>query len=181
MAIDLLIASARLFLRPITILDAEDLFRYRSNAHANRYQGWVPHTISEVHEFINQKISVQINIPDTWFQLGIVTKDTGNLIGDVGIHFLKSEPSQVELGVTLDLNFHGQGFATEALTGIISYLFSELNKRRILASIDPNNKSSIKLFESLGFRRQDLLVQSDVSRPEWPDDLVFAIERNEWR
>jgi RimJ/RimL family protein N-acetyltransferase len=181
MAIDLLIESARLFLRPITILDAEAIFRYRSNALANRYQGWIPQTISDVHEFINQKISVQINIPDTWFQWGIVTKDNNILIGDVGIHFMKSESSQVELGVTLDLKFQGQGFATEALTEIISYLFGKLNKHIILASIDPNNEASIKLFKRLGFRRQDLSVESDVVRPEWPDDLVFAIERKEWR
>jgi RimJ/RimL family protein N-acetyltransferase len=181
MTIELKVVSARLFLRPISSLDAESIFRYRSNAFANRYQGFVPETIRDVHEFINQKISPQINIPDTWFQLAITTKDTGNLIGDIGIHFLKSEPSQVELGVTLELDYQGQGFAKEALTGIISYLFGELNKRRILVSIDPNNESSIKLFERLGFRRQELQVENDVARKEWPDDLVFAIERNEWR
>ncbi len=180
MAFDLLIASTRLFLRPITLQVAEAIFRYRSNTLANRFQGWIPHTISDVHEFINQKISSRINIPDTWFQLGIVTKDNVNLIGDIGIHFLKSEPSGVELGVTLDSDFQGQGFATEALTGIIPYLFGELNKHRIIAFIDPNNESSIKLFERLGFRRQEFSVESDVALPEWPGDLVFVIERNVW-
>jgi RimJ/RimL family protein N-acetyltransferase len=180
MAFDVQISTDRLILRPIRIQDSERIFRYRSSAVANRYQGWIPLTISDVDEFINQKISAQINIPDTWFQLAILTKDTGNLIGDIGIHFLKSEPSWVELGVTLDLDFQGQGFATEALTGIISYLFDELNKRLILVCIDPKNVSSIKLFERLGFRRQVLSVENEVVRAEWPDDLVFAIDRDEW-
>jgi len=175
------ISHGRLVIRPLEIRDADDLYLYRSNASINCFQGWIPTCIEEVNDFILYRISPEINVPDTWFQLVILTKDTGKLIGDIGIHFLKSEPAQVELGVTLALDFQGQGFATEALSGIISYLFGELNKQRILASIDPNNESSIKLFERLGFRKLEFSVDSDVALPEWPDDLVFAIERDQWR
>jgi len=180
MASDLLITSVRLILRPIILQDAESIFRYRSKAMANRYQGWIPNTIKDVHEFINQKISSQINIPDTWFQLAIITKDSGNLIGDIGIHFLKSGPDQVELGYTLDKNYQGKGYASEAITQTINYLFGELTKVKILASVDPRNEKSIKLLERLGFRKQDQSKESIVDRSEWPDDLVFEIHRDEW-
>ncbi len=180
MASDVLITSVRLILRPITLQDAESIFRYRSNVVANRYQGWIPQSISNVDEFIRQKISDQINIPDTWFQLAILMKDNDELIGDIGIHFLKSEPSEIELGVTLDLNFQGHGFATEALTAIISYSFSELKKYRILVSIDPNNESSLRLFKRLAFSRQELSAESYLTRREWPEDIVFALQHDEW-
>ena len=180
MASDILIITDRLILRPIRLQDSEFIFKYRSDAVANQFQGWIPTTISDVHEFINQKISAQIDIPDTWFQLAIVMKDNDELIGDIGIHFLKTEPSEIELGVTLNLNFQGKGYATEALTSIISYSFSELKKNRILVSIDPNNESSLRLFKRLAFRRREISAESDLTRREWPEDIVFALQHDEW-
>jgi RimJ/RimL family protein N-acetyltransferase len=177
---DLLIQSDRLILQPIKAEDAEAIFGYRSNAIINQFQGWIPATIDDVHDFIRNKVSVVIDQPDTWFQLVIVKKDNGELIGDIGIHFLESESLQVEIGFTLNCEQHGKGFATEALTRILNFLFRKLNKHRVIASIDPRNEKSIKVVERLGMRKEAHFRKSLWINNEWVDDLIYAILKEEW-
>jgi RimJ/RimL family protein N-acetyltransferase len=55
-----------------------------------------------------------------------------------------------------------------------------LNKQSISASIDPQNEKSINLFERLGFQKQDQSKRILATRSEWPDDLVFTLNREEW-
>ena len=172
--------SSRLLLRPIHLADASAVFQYRSNHLANRYQGWIPETIADVDDFIVNRVSPEINEPGTWFQFVIIIQDTGELIGDIGVHFSAENNFQVELGITLNEVFQGNGYATEALREIISYLFNHLGKRRITASIDPRNLRSVHLFERLGFRREAHFRESLLINGEWVDDLVYAILRNEW-
>jgi len=174
------INSDRLFLRPIQMEDAESVFQYRSNAQVNQYQGWMPKTIDDIHEFITNKVSNEINLPGTWFQFVIIKKDDKELIGDIGVHFLASDASQVEMGCTLNQEYHGKGFAFEAVQSIINYLFDDLGKRRIIASIDSRNHPSIRLIQRLGFRKKGLIKENSELNSEWVDDLVYALLKDEW-
>jgi RimJ/RimL family protein N-acetyltransferase len=157
---DIFLETSRLVLKPICIADAPFVFAYRSEAIVNRYQGWIPSSLADVYEFIDSWVAKQINLPDSWFQLVINLKNSGELIGDVGIHFLKDKYSEVELGITLAEAHHGKGYASEALRVVINFLSDEHGKTRFCASIDPRNESSIKLFSRLGFKRETLIEES---------------------
>ncbi len=174
------IKTDRLLIRPIKIEDKELIFEYRSDSITNKYQGWIPNSINDVVEFI-KKSAPGVNIPDTWFQFVILQNETNTLIGDIGIHFLDMENKQAEIGCTLNKNFQGEGYATEALKGIIKYLFYDLQKHRIVTSIDPENISSIKLVERLGFRKEAHFVESLFLNGKWVDDIVYAILEKEWK
>lgn len=174
------LVTERLILRPIEKKDADAIFSYRSDSITNKYQGWIPRSLDDVHEFIN-KVAPEINILDTWFQFVIIRNDSNEIIGDVGIHFLNTDKKQVEIGCTLNKDYHGKGYATEALRQIIDYLFSKLNKHRIIASLDPGNTSSIKLVERLGFRKEAHFKESILINGEWVDDLVYAVLNKEWK
>lgn len=174
------IETDRLLLRPVRMEDADFIFQYRSNAEVNRYQGWIPTTIEDVHHFIANKVSPEINLPCKWFQFAIIKKQGNEVIGDIGVYFPATDLFQVEIGCTLNQKHHGRGYATEALKFTIDYLFSELGKRRIVASIDPRNLPSISLFERLGFRKEAHFKESLFINGEWVDDLVFALLKDEW-
>ena len=173
------IISERLTLRPIQIQDAKAVFEYRSNGRVNKYQGWIPQIVADVNDFIIYKVSPQIDLPGTWFQFVIVKNDTHELIGDIGVHFLPDDDSQVELGCTLNEVHQGKGYATEALREVIRYVFGPLGKRRIIASIDPRNLASVRLFERLGFSREAHFRESLFINGEWVDDLVYALLKHE--
>lgn len=173
------IETERLHLKPIERTDASALFDYRSDAVTNKFQGWIPKKIEDAYEYINKTTS-EFDVVDSWFQLVIIDKNSNQIIGDIGVHFLDADKKQVELGITVAKIQQREGFATEALKGIITYLFDTFNKRRITASIDPDNKNSIKLFERLGFRKEAHFKESLLINEVWKDDVIFAILKNEW-
>ncbi|WP_137904050.1 GNAT family N-acetyltransferase [Chryseobacterium sp. 2VB] len=171
--------TERLVLRDITIEDQQDIFDYRSNAEANRFQSWIPETLEEVENFILRNTK-EFNQPESWYQLLITDKETKTVIGDIGVHFTGDENAQVELGITLNTSFQGKGYASEALKGIISHLFDDLHKHRITASVDPDNTASILLMERIGLRKEGHFVKSLFWKNKWVDDVIYAVLREEW-
>ena len=174
------INTERLLLRSVRLDDAETIFNYRSDSVENQYQGWIPKKIDDVYNFVKNKVSSKIDLIDTWYQFVIIKKENNELIGDIGVHFIDLDKKQVEIGCTLDKNYQGKGYATEALRQTIDYLFSNFNKHRIITSIDPRNIKSIGLVERLGFRKEAHFKESIHINGEWVDDLVYAILKDEW-
>ena len=172
----------RLFLRPVNIEDKTSIYKYRSDPETNKYLSSAILTMEDLDDFF-RKISSEINVRGTWFQFVIIEQKSNLLIGDIGVHFLESDPenSQVEIGYTLDRNFRGKGYATEALREIIDFLIHRLNKRRIIASIDPANIKSIQLIERLGFRKEAHFIESLFIHGKWVDDVIYAILAREWK
>ena len=175
----MILETKRLIIRPITIDDKNELFEYRSDRETNKYQGWIPTTLSDVETFIG-KISKKINEPESWFQFIIVEKETQNIIGDLGIHFFDNENKQAEIGCTLNKNFQNKGYATESIKRVIDFLFKDLKKHRIITSIDPGNINSIKLVERIGFRKEAHFVESLFINEKWVDDLIYAMIEKDW-
>jgi RimJ/RimL family protein N-acetyltransferase len=173
------LTTKRLIIRPITLSDKNEVFEYRCDKETNKYQGWIPETIDEMETFIG-KIAKQIDKPATWFQFVIIEKESQKIIGDLGIHFFDKENKQVEIGCTLNKNFQNKGYATEAVIRVIDYLFKELNKHRIITSIDPANKNSIRLVERIGFRKEAHFVESLLINGKWVDDVIYALIEKNW-
>lgn len=174
------ITSKRLLLRQVELDDAEAIFSYRSDSVTNKYQGWKPETIKDVHDFINYKVVSEINIAGTWCQLVIIKKEEMKIVGDVGIHFIDPNNEVVELGCTLSKSEQSKGLMTEALTEVIKYLFIHLKKLRIIACIDPGNISSINLFKRLGFKKEEYF-QGSFSNDEWSNTLLYSILKDDWK
>jgi RimJ/RimL family protein N-acetyltransferase len=175
----IILETVRLIIRPIAPGDTSEVFAYRSDREANRYQGWIPECTEDVEQFIS-KVSKQIDEPETWFQFVLIEKESENIIGDAGVHFFGKENRQVELGCTLSKDFQKKGYATEALRKLIDFVFNDLNKHRIIVSIDPANSHSIRLAERLGFRKEAHFRESLWINGQWVDDVIYAILKEEW-
>jgi len=174
-----MIETETLLLRPIAVTDNEQVFSYRSDRETNKYQGFVPKALSEVDQFIAKNPS-EFNQPESWFQLVIMEKSTGELVGDIGVHFIGDDGHQCELGCTLSKKHQGKGLATEAMKMTIDYLFNELNKHRIIGSVDPRNEGSLRLLERLNFRKEAHFKESYHVDGEWVDDVIYGILKREW-
>jgi len=171
------IKTNRVEIHPLTEMDAEDMFDYRSNEAVAKYQSFYPRTIEENNQFIIQ-YTQEFNIENTWFQCGVFLHN--QLIGDIGIHFLGPDNSQCEIGYTISHKHQRMGYGKESVTAVIDYLFKALNKRRVFASLNPENMASIALLESIGFRREGLFKKSVFNHGMWEDDLIYAILEEEW-
>jgi len=173
--------SKRLFLRIIDRGDESAIFAYRSIPAIYQYQLWKPSTIADVADLFINKCAKEPNIPNTWMQLAICTKDDLAIIGDCGIHFRENEPEQVEIGITIGTEHQGNGYGSEALKAVFTYIFNELGKHRIIASIDPANTAAIKLVEKVKMRKEAHFRKSLRLGDEWVDDVIYALLAEEWK
>lgn len=174
-----LIETERLAIRLAEPEDAESIFSYRSDFTENKYQGWFPDSVEEVRNYISH-MPETLDIAGICFQFAIFLTDEKRLIGDLGIIFTNHDNRQTEVGCTLHKDYKGQGYATEALSGMVRFLFGTLNKHRIVASVDPRNTASIRLMERLGFRKEAHFKESYYQRGEWVDDIIYAKLKTEW-
>lgn len=171
----------RLVLRRLVLADADALAAYRSLPEVARYQSWRPATSQEVRALIGQLDALAPLTPGQWFQIGISRRDSNALLGDCAIHASAQEPRQVELGITLAPAAQGQGFAREALGGLLEYLFTQTPTHRVYCSVDPRNLPCLKLLAGVGMRQEAHLRQSLWLHGEWVDDMIFAVLKSEWR
>lgn len=175
------IITVRLVLRKLNLADFEALFRYRTDPEVSRYQNWKPLTIEDARQFVETIASVEPDTPGSWFQLAITLRETGEVIGDCGLHFPAEETRQAEIGITLALAYQGKGYASEALAAVLDYLFISLGKHRVVASVDPGNLASVALLERLGMRKEAHFRESLWFKGAWADDVIYAILEREWR
>ena len=176
------IHTARLILRRVRLEDAEAMHAYRSLSEVTRFFPADHRTIEDTIAFVEPLVSVEPTTPGTWLGLAITLRETGLLIGDIGLRFPEKETYQVELGIGLDPAYHGQGFASEAMLALMKYAFEVLGKHRVFASIDPGNGASIALVERVGMRREAHFRSSIWWKDrEWVDDLIYAMLEDEWR
>jgi RimJ/RimL family protein N-acetyltransferase len=173
--------TERLRLRRLAPGDEAAVFGYRTDPEVSRYQLWVPGDVAEVRRFLDELAHLEPDTPGTWFQLGIVRRADGVLLGDCGMRFPLDDRAQAEIGITLAPAHQGHGYARETLRAVLDYLFVGLGKHRVFGSVDPRNAPSIALLDRLGFRRETHLRESVRVRGEWADDLVYAILAREWR
>lgn len=170
--------SSRLSLRAVIPSDAKGIYAYRSKPGIYRYQSYGPVTLAGIRRRVEISAGTVPDTPGSWYQLAITLKNTGTLIGDIGMHFIGDR--QAEMGYTLAPRYHGKGYATEAVLRVLDYLFGELRKHRVTASTDPRNERSIKLLERAGMRKEACFRKSFWTGKYWADDTVYAMLRSEW-
>jgi RimJ/RimL family protein N-acetyltransferase len=167
--------TPRLTLRRLRPSDVPELCRYRSLPKVARYQSWETFSLEDAERLVAAQADVVAETPGTWLQLAIVA---GGVIGDCGLHFLDGQ--QVELGITLDPEYQGRGYAAEALRAVLAYLFGTLGRHRATASTDAENCAAAALFERLGFRREGHFRKNVWFKGCWGDEFLFAMLREEW-
>lgn len=79
-------------------------------------------------------------------------KESGELIGRVGLAYHRIWPQDPEVGWLIDTPWQGQGLATEAGAACLRYGFGELGFGRIVSICTADNTASRRVMEKLGFR-----------------------------
>jgi len=172
--------TPRLLLRRLQEGDAAALCRYRSLPEVARYQGWESFTLEDAVRLIESQRHSEPGIQGTWFQLAIVEKVTGNMIGDCGLHCRQDAPRQMEIGITLDPSHQNQGYATEALGCLLDFVFGVLNMHRVSAITAVDNIAAAALFRRSGFRQEAHFIEHRWYKGYWDSEFVFGLLRREW-
>ena len=171
--------TERLVLWTVRDGDVPAIYAYRSRADVGKYQTRY-RRLADARRLIKRVREMELNTPNTWHQLAVIEKGGGGLIGDLGIHFTGKENRQAEIAYTITPGYQGKGYATEAVLCMMGFLFGKLRKHRLVATADPRNKSSIRLMERVGMRREAYFKKSFWTGKEWTDDVLYALLKEEW-
>lgn len=79
-------------------------------------------------------------------------KESGTLIGRVGLAYHRVWPADPEVGWLIDTRWQGKGLATEAGAACIEYAFGELGFERVVSICTAENTPSRRVMEKLAFR-----------------------------
>jgi RimJ/RimL family protein N-acetyltransferase len=90
-----------------------------------------------------------------WLVRAIVLRDEDRMIGHIGFHGppgvnARREPRAVEVGYTIFPEHRRQGYATEAVRGLLGWARSQ-GIDHFVASVGPKNEPSLALVRRLGF------------------------------
>lgn len=176
------IETERIRLRKFRESDADAFLKYRTNPRVVLYQGegWGDYQYEQAVEFAKEQSNSEPDVPDTWFQIAIELKNTGDMVGDCAIHTLAQGINQVEIGFTIDPEYQNKGYGHEAVKCLLKYIFETLNKHRVIAVTDVRNTNSIKLLEKIGMRREGHFIKNAWYRGEYVDEYLYAMLKEEW-
>ncbi|MCX0409593.1 GNAT family N-acetyltransferase [Clostridium perfringens] len=99
----------------------------------------------------------------------------------MGLYNIDFYSNNTEIGYTIEKNFWGKGVASECIKAIENFAFEILDMNRIIAMIDSNNISSIKLSEKLGFHKDGILREHyyNKSKDKYINIWVYSLIKSD--
>lgn len=102
------------------------------------------------------------------FFLGAFTRDPDNFAAQLYVGAANSHLPEFEVGFFADVEHEGHGYVSEAVTGVLRFLFDGLNAHRVRLECDDTNERSARVAERCGFVREGHIRENHL----WPDGSV---------
>lgn len=96
-------------------------------------------------------------------------------VGTVGIDVFQPQLSSAQLGYWIRSDLAGQGLMKEAAKAVVDFAFEDLGLHRLELHASPHNVASVKVAESLGFRREGLARENARSATGYYDCAIFGL------
>jgi len=158
-----LFETERLFIREFTRSDIEAVFAYSGDIDNCAFMEWAPESREGVASFIESRLAAQIVNPRKVYDMAACLKDTGELIGSIGL-YLNEALDQAEIGWLFNKAYWHMGYASEAARGFIRFGFLALELHRIYAKCDTENTPSFRLMERIGMRREAFFLKDRLAK-----------------
>lgn len=164
------IETKRLFLRDLTLLDVDSVFKHFSDSEVTQFLDIEPcKDLQEAEEII------QFHIADTGCRYGIFNKLNHELVGTCGFHcWMQGENSKAEIGFDLSTKYWGQGFMQETLVEVIRIVGFDIMKVNLIdATVEQENIRSQRLLQKMGFIKHEELVDNLIYYTLINKDSIF--------
>ena len=157
--------TERLLLRPARADDLEAMHTILSDARAMAYWSSPPHTdIDQSRKWLQSMIDIRL--PDGE---DFIVEHQGRLIGKAGLWRFP------EIGFIFHPDLWGRGFASEALSFVITRAFDAHGLPKVEADVDPRNGSSLRLLSRLGFRETGRKERTWLVGEQWCDSVYLEL------
>jgi len=173
------INGERVCLRWLEAKDVDSLFSIFSDPEVMQYWSSLPldnthaaeKLLADIHDGFQSR---------ALFQWGIARYTDDRVIGTCTLYHIDTDNRRAEIGYALGRDYWGQGYMREALTSLINFCFGDLRLHRLEADVDPENLSSIKMLERLGFQKEGYLRERWLVGGGVQDSLYYGLLASEW-
>ena len=173
--------TERLILREPSFDDAASLFELRSDPEVMKYVPREPaKNVEEVSDFISMINDWhQKKTAILWF---ICRKENPlGVLGTIGLWKFEFESYRAEVGFMLNRIQQNKGYMFESLHQVLQYGFDDVNLHSIEARVDPQNTSSIKVLDKVGFQREGQLTESLFNKGQFRDNIIYSLLKRTYR
>jgi RimJ/RimL family protein N-acetyltransferase len=174
------LVTARLVVREFVEDDWPALCAFESDPEAVRYQSYDPRTEEGCRTLIRQALADPTEAPRRVYDLAVVRRAAGDLIGRCGLKIMDAGLREAKLWYILHRAHWGRGYIPEAARALLDFGFAELGLDRVWADCDPANAASIRVLEKLGLRREAHFRENAWLKGAWVDSLIYAVLDREW-
>ena len=173
------IHTDRLTLRKPTYDDVQPLLELSQDDDVMLYYGMEPFTEEkQSRDEIEWFLKIWKEGTGTRWVMTLNGED--DLIGEIGFYEYKKKHRRAEIGYKLSRNHWMKGYMTEALVGMLDYMYGNLELNRVQALVDPRNEASLRLIEKQGFQMDGLLRSYEYERGAYVDLYMLSFLREEW-
>lgn len=144
-------STERLRMRKYRMDDAWILFKkFGCDPEMYEYSGWNPYATKDMSQNTVQQFIDNYKDPTFY---GWAIEYQGELVGTIGAYDYDSEKNQIEVGLSIERNSWGKGFATESLRGVLNYLSEHEGIEVITAWCAADNIGSMKAMQKAGMQQ----------------------------
>ena len=111
-----------------------------------------------------------------WFVRWMVEKTSREIVGSISFHGPPDEQGMMEIGLGVHPDFQRLGFATEALTGMWTWVVEQPGVELLRYTVAPDNFASVALVKKFGF----VCVGQQIDPEDGPED-IYELSANEFR
>ncbi|MGE4133782.1 MAG: GNAT family N-acetyltransferase [Bdellovibrionales bacterium] len=177
----LLLQSLRLNLRPYRAEDWAHVHEYGSDPEFSKFEAWGPNSEEDTKNFISDAV-LQWHLPIPFrFEFATCLRESGRLIGGVGIRREAPTSSVGNLGWAIHPEWQNQGFATEAARRLLEFGFHELGLTVVYATCDQRNLASARVMQKLKMREAGVLPGDRMQKGHLRNTIRFELTRDEFQ
>ena len=176
------IETERLILRRIRHDDAQAMFdNWTSDPEVTRFLSWPTHESVKVSQAIADMWENDYEKPDS-YQWAFTLKDGDDKpFGTIGVVHIYEGINAMEIGYCIGRNFWHQGYTSEALEGVIGWLFENIDGlERIEARHDARNPNSGRVMKHAGMQYEGTRRKGDLNNSGIHDCCGYAILREDY-
>jgi ribosomal-protein-alanine N-acetyltransferase len=130
-----------------------------------------PTNIADLQNFV-----IRANFSNNEILLGIFLRDSRRHIGNIKLGPICTRHQRADIGFIIGEQAEwGKGYATEAISAVCNYAFSDLRLSKVAAGCYASNKGSARALINSGFSQEGRLRDHVLLHEERDDVLLFGL------
>jgi ribosomal-protein-alanine N-acetyltransferase len=104
---------------------------------------------------------------NVWFIRWIVLRETSEVVGSISFHSPPDDLGMIEIGFGISRECRNNGFGTEALLGMWSWVVTEPGVKTLRYTVSATNQPSMAIISKFGFKH----VGQQIDEQDGPEEI----------